>query len=566
MNALRLRIALLALLMALMTALVCAWSGSRAVKAATIEQRRQEAEEECLEVRWIVERAQLDLVHEVRDYAQWTELYEQAPRPTAAWAAENLRPGLTPGGKLRVMALVSDGQVVSRHHADHHSVDQSDASDPAPAAAVAALTHQPQRSGIALFAGRPALFAVEPILRNDGSGPPHGHLIGLCYFDGFLAERIDQVGWEVALVPVPPEAAEPPPPVPGAVLMLPAVDGRLAAVLTSQGGESAIAIGATRAIVLAGLAIAAVAAVIGIVLGLRWVRPLSRLAEAVRRRAADPMQPLPDGRGLAEAEVLAEAFAALDVAERSHRDELAAALERETTASAVQQRFLAQLGHEFGRPVRTLLAVVDRLDAEGGRLPPEELAHARQAALALEERFQEVLGLAAERGETPGGSERELADYLAGVAELLAPTAARRGLALRVEAAPGRAVLDGRLLTPVLVNLAANAIRATASGAVTLSAQHDADGTRWTVADTGPGIAPDLAARIADACQRGEVLPGTPGIGLGLALALANARALRGRLELARNGADGAAFVLTLPSQQPGHGTGLHRRPVSALR
>jgi signal transduction histidine kinase len=144
---------------------------------------------------------------------------------------------------------------------------------------------------------------------------------------------------------------------------------------------------------------------------------------------------------------------------------------------------------------------------------------------------------------------------------VLRPVAIRRGLELRVEAPAAEAVIDARLLTPILVNLAANAIRATAAGGVRLRADAEpGGGTRWTVADSGPGIEPELAARIADACARGEVLPGSAGIGLGLALALANARALHGRLRLAENGRDGVVFILTLPPVQAEPASEAHRR------
>ena len=564
------RIAALAALVALLAVTVCAWVGSRTADQGVIEQRIRAGSDQLDDLGHHLGQLGGDLAYEILDYANWSELYEALPALDPLWTRDNLAPGRDPGGLVQVMAVVRDGRVLGRfRHLDQRGAESS-AADPAPAAQVAALAGGGAAHGLAVLGGRAVLFASAPIRRSDRSGPPVGTLIGLAYLDASVLTRIRLGGWRLSVealsdaAPSAPETLRQ-----GATLVararLPARGGAVSVVLSEEVGDGRLlALRANRAIILAGLITALVATAIGVALGWHWVRPLTLLAAACRRRAVDAEAPLPAGRGLPEAEAIQEALAVLVDAERRNREALAAALDRETTANLVHTRFLAQLGHEFGQPIRALIATIDRLEANGGRLPPEELAHAREVALSLEERFQEVLGLAAEVRED-GGSERDVADYLAGVADLLAPTAARRGLRIDSATTVARAVIDPRLLTPILVNLAANAIRVTASGGVRLLADPAGDGgTRWTVADSGPGIEDALAHRIEDACARGEVLPGTAGIGLGLALALTNARALRGRLRLVRSGGDGAAFELVLPPAEPGLGTGVHRRRVGS--
>lgn len=569
MTSLRGRIAALAALVALLAITVCAWVGSRTADQGVVDQRIRTGIEEAADLRHALERAGADLAHEIDDYANWSELYEALPELDPAWTRINLAPGRGPGGVVQVMVVVRDGRVLGRYRHPGQRTTGPSPEDPAPDAELTALVEAEAGHGLAVLAGRPALYAAVPIRPSDRGGTPAGTLIGLAYLGPAMLERIRLGGWRLTLAALPGEAATAP------VATRDGDSVTVRARLAARGGAFAVdlveelshgrllALRANRAIILAGLATALVATLIGVALGWRWVRPLTLLAAACRRRAVDGEAPLPAVRGLPEAEAIQDALAALVEAERRNREALAAALDRETTANLVHARFLAQLGHEFGQPIRALIATIDRLDAGGGRLPPEDLAHAREVALSLEERFQEVLGLAAEVRE-PGGRERDVGEYLAGVADLLAPTAARRGLRIDTAARCARAVIDPRLLTPILVNLAANAIRATASGGVRLLADTATDGgTRWTVADTGPGIEAGLARRIEDACARGEVLPGTAGIGLGLALALTNARALGGRLRLARNGADGAAFELFLPRTEPGLGTGVHHRRVA---
>lgn len=300
-------------------------------------------------------------------------------------------------------------------------------------------------------------------------------------------------------------------------------------------------------IFVSGLLTAAVAIVIGTWLGWSWLKPIIVLADWCRRRAQDPTQALPDVGKLSEARDLHQGLRALVDAQHASEDALAAALDRETTVNAVHQRFLTQLGQEFGQPIRRLINTIDRLHQQDGRMQPEEVAASRQAALQLEERFQEVLGLAQDDvGQPLPLSQRNVDEYLAGVAELLQPVAARRGLMLRFQAPHQPLPIDARLLTPILVNLVSNAFKA--NGSVDIDVRVEGRDSIWRIRDNGPGLSSDLAERVAAACVRGEVLPGEPGLGLGLALSLANTRALGGQLRLSNSGG-GATFELRLAAQ-----------------
>jgi signal transduction histidine kinase len=338
--------------------------------------------------------------------------------------------------------------------------------------------------------------------------------------------------------------------------------GRALRTADADPNQTQVAPRAEVAIITSGLVTAGVAAVVGAAIVWFWMRPLGTLVTACRTRARDESLPLPPIPAPDEAAVLRDALQGLLDSERAARDSLARNLEREATVNAVHQRFLAQLAHEFAQPIRALAGTIELMRSQGGRLDPERMAEAHDAALRLEERFQEVLGLAADHVDRAAPQPRlAAARYLADLVAILRPQAERLGVALQVDAPDAVVEADARLLSPILVNLAANGLRAAAAAErggkrLNLRARVDPNGSTWTIDDNGAGIAPALAERIAAACARGEVLPAEPGMGLGLALALANARALGGKVRLARNGPEGASFELTLPPPSAGRPSG----------
>lgn len=301
-------------------------------------------------------------------------------------------------------------------------------------------------------------------------------------------------------------------------------------------------------IAVSGLGAAVLASMLGGLLGWWWLRPIEQLANACRKMEDDEAAPLAQYSGLREVDQLAVAFNQRLATERQARQRLTEAHDREATAHAVQRRFLAHLGQELGQPLRRIIDLTADAESATMAAAPERLVELSQCARTLEERFQELLGLADDAGINEGtGKIQSTERFLRGIADQFQAQTQARHLTITVVAPDDAACIPVRLLTPVLVNLVANALRATTAGGVTLIARRGERHWEWMVSDTGPGLSPELAERIADCCRRGEVMPGTAGIGLGLTLALAHLRNLHGRLELAANSAQGATFRVTLP-------------------
>jgi len=273
------------------------------------------------------------------------------------------------------------------------------------------------------------------------------------------------------------------------------------------------------------------------------------LSDACRRRIADDDDAaLPVPGELLETRSLAESFNALLAGLRRARERQAVALQEEQRTARLHRRFLRRLGQEFGAPLRDLVAAVDEIAEE--QSGDDRVARLRRAAVSLEEELAAILGITAEHDDEPGAAPRDgpLDSYLAEIADLLRPLARRLQVQLEVTADSAALRCDAELLTPVLVNLLANALRASAAGGrVELTGEIDGEQCRITVRDHGSGFSDELAESLRAACRRGEVAPGAAGFGLGLPLCLANLRLLGGTLTLDEHGADGALLTVRVP-------------------
>lgn len=542
------RLVLLCGLVAVLAVSVCAWASIQTTSLVLEEQERITGERAAAQFQRNL-RSQLDiLAFEVKDYASWDELYRQSPHPTATWARVNLIPGADPGRLTQCMVLVDQGQVMGRYNRHGPRAMAPDADDPAPAEQLVALTRRSDGGGILRCGGTAALWASAPILHSDGSGPARGSLVALAYLTPRVVERLAVHGWNWQLMA--PDEAPPPRTAAHAnqVVTVQAGDQELRILLTRpRQAEAALYRRTLGAISLAGAAVALVAIGIGVLLGWHWLRPLHELAEACRRRALGLSVALPDGGDLPETRVLATDLARLVELERQARERLTLELAHSESANKEQRSWLTRLAHDVGSPVHTVAEIARHMEASGGLLPPESVARLRQASDALLGRIEDAVGLVEGRAaEREPGNAIALADYAAAVADLLQAKARERNVQLAV-AATGSAILDASLVTPVLVNLLANAIQAAPPGTVVqLSGQAGEAALWWEVTDAGPGLDTGLAARVTRACERGEVVPGETGIGLGLGVAVTNTTRAGGRLRFA-TGAGGTTVRLELP-------------------
>ena len=147
-----------------------------------------------------------------------------------------------------------------------------------------------------------------------------------------------------------------------------------------------------------------------------------------------------------------------------------------------------------------------------------------------------------------------LDEVIADCARVVRALAESRGITVNLELIDEASFVgDEALLHRLVINLLDNAIKYSPSGAtVTLRLTSDGDTYQLEVADTGPGIPPELQPHIFERFVRADAARShsdthTSGAGLGLSIARWIAEAHGGQLGIARSSSEGSVFVLSLP-------------------
>jgi signal transduction histidine kinase len=226
-----------------------------------------------------------------------------------------------------------------------------------------------------------------------------------------------------------------------------------------------------------------------------------------------------------------------------------AMLDRLEGAFTAQRSFLDDAGHELRTPITVVRGNVELLDSDN----PEDVEDVR--ALVLDEldrmaRLVDDLTLLAkaERPDFVRPAPVDLGRLTDDLTERL-PALGRRRWVVDARAADVVAA-DGQRLTQAMLQLATNAVRATADDAeIGIGTRVDtvrAETLLW-VRDTGVGVAPAERRRIFERFARGATSEQHEGSGLGLSIVTAIAEAHGGSVRLDSTVGAGATFTLALP-------------------
>jgi signal transduction histidine kinase len=230
-------------------------------------------------------------------------------------------------------------------------------------------------------------------------------------------------------------------------------------------------------------------------------------------------------------------------------------------ASESKTRFLRNISHELRTPGNSVLGLARLLlDKEADPLTDEQrhqVTFLETSALDLLRLVNELLDLAkAESGSIePKWEEIDLEVVFAELRGTTEPLITRPGVSLVVEdpSRVGPIRSDPTLLGHVLRNLLSNAVKFTKVGEVRLSAERDGVVVRFTVQDTGVGIAEADQPRVFEEFFQvpTPLHSAVKGSGLGLPFARRLAIILGGDLRLSSAVGDGSSFVLELPVRGP---------------
>lgn len=225
---------------------------------------------------------------------------------------------------------------------------------------------------------------------------------------------------------------------------------------------------------------------------------------------------------------------------------------------AIRQRedVVSIVSHDLRNPLGVALAAADLLLD----LPLDEKQRRRQAQIIRRsgERMQRLIDDLLDVSRIEEGalvvrlSREELEPILDEARELFVDQAESKRLALTVRANGNtRARIDRDRILQALSNLLDNAIRLTpAGGRVTLSATEAGEDVVVSVADTGPGVPPDMVDTMFDRFAQSE---GTDGgaAGLGLTIVRGVAVAHGGEVTVSSEPGEGSEFRLRLPREGP---------------
>jgi two-component system sensor histidine kinase/response regulator len=249
---------------------------------------------------------------------------------------------------------------------------------------------------------------------------------------------------------------------------------------------------------------------------------------------------------------------------RAVNAELVLSRDRAEAANRAKSAFLANMSHEIRTPMNAIIGLTHLLQ----RSPVDDTQRNRldrigDAASHLLQIINDILDLSKiESGKLELEQiDFSLADLLQRALALVADSARHKGLALRCQAQGAPELLRGdpTRVSQALVNLLSNAVKFTEQGSVDVQVdlqQQDADGLllRFAVADTGIGIAPEVADQLFSAFVQADASTTRRfgGTGLGLAITQRLAAMMGGSVGVDSRPGQGSTFWFSV-RLQPGH-------------
>ncbi len=234
---------------------------------------------------------------------------------------------------------------------------------------------------------------------------------------------------------------------------------------------------------------------------------------------------------------------------------LRAARDAADTANRAKSQFLASMSHELRTPLNGILGYTQILQRDPALTDKQRdgLGIIQQSADHLLALINDVLDLAKieARKLELHPAEFDLPEFVRDVESFFLPRAREKNLLLETAFAPDlpRVVTgDIQRLRQVVFNLLSNAVKFTPRGGVVFSVEKSGDKIRFSVSDTGPGIAPEDQPRLFEPfTQIGDQQLNPEGSGLGLNVSRGIVEQMGGRLLVESRAGWGSRFWFEVP-------------------
>jgi signal transduction histidine kinase/ActR/RegA family two-component response regulator len=236
-------------------------------------------------------------------------------------------------------------------------------------------------------------------------------------------------------------------------------------------------------------------------------------------------------------------------------------------ANRAKSEFLASMSHELRTPLNGILGYAQILKRDKGLSPAQMdglniIQHSGEHLLTLINDILDLAKIEAGRLEL-GPTDFNLPNFLQGITGIIRMRAEQKNIVFAYEAdtpLPAGVRADERRLRQVLINLLGNAVKFTDAGQVTFKisdlgfnpdrpsyAESDLCTLRFTVKDTGVGIAPELLEKIFSPFeQAGDLRRRAEGTGLGLSISRKLVQAMGSDIRVSSQLGQGSAFEFEL--------------------
>ncbi len=319
------------------------------------------------------------------------------------------------------------------------------------------------------------------------------------------------------------------------------------------------------------LVIAIVLVVLAHLLGARIVgRPVGWLTEKARRVGRGELGPPLVVRQSDELGLLANEMNAMcdnlaasrEVAERETSARIEALEQlRHADRLATAGKLAAGIAHELGTPLNVVSGRARLI--EMGEMDDDEVHDSARVIAEQAQRMTDIIRqlLDFARVDRPKLERGDLRSVAHEACVLLRPSAEKKGITLVFDAPPDKveATFSWSQLLQAVMNLVVNALQASSTGGnVTLATrvvevlpprEHGGPSGQWAVLsvhDDGPGMEPEVSARVFEPFFTTKAVG--EGTGLGLSVAYGIARDNGGWIEVETRPRDGSTFSLYLPA------------------